>query len=115
MCSRCRPSPTPVTTEARAARPFHRSTAPLPAARLALPEPHGSHPGSPCRPVLFAPPYTADGVASLRKPVCSCGPVRCAPLQPRVRLELPNGGLRLRGDFELRLFNAGVVTNEKLG
>ncbi len=58
---------------------------------------------------------TADGLASLRTPICTCGPVRCAPLQPAVRFELPGGGLRLQGDFELRLSNAGLLADEKLG
>jgi len=58
---------------------------------------------------------TADGVASVRRPISSCGPVRCVPLQPNVRLVLPGGGLRLRGDFELQLKHLGVLAEERLG
>ena len=58
----------------------------------------------------------ADGVQSVRKHICSCGPIRCAPLQPHVRFEMPGGGLRLRGDIEVRLMaTGGVLADERLG
>ena len=58
---------------------------------------------------------TADGIQTLRSSICTCGPVRCAPFQPAVRFELPGDGLLLRGDFELRLSNNGLLTEERLG
>ena len=58
---------------------------------------------------------TADGIQTLRSPICTCGPVRCAPFQPAVRFELPGDGLLLRGDFELRLSNNGLLMEERLG
>ena len=49
---------------------------------------------------------TPDGVRSVRSHVCTIGPRRCAPSQPVVRFELPNGGLRARGDLQLSLVSA---------
>ena len=56
---------------------------------------------------------TAEGVRSTRTHVCSVGPLRCAPSQPSIRFELPNGGLRARGDLQLSLLSAaGLVRDD---
>lgn len=60
---------------------------------------------------------TADGVRSVRSHVSTVGPTKCAPLQPRVRFELPSGGLRARGDLQLSLLSAAglVASDDELG
>ena len=65
----------------------------------------------------LSPHQTTDGVASHRVPICVLGPLKCAPAAPGVRFEVPNGGLRVRGDVLLSLRSAaGMVTSaEELG
>ena len=56
---------------------------------------------------------TAEGVRSTRTHICSVGPLRCGPSQPAIRFELPNGGLRARGDLQLSLLSAaGLVRDD---
>lgn len=55
----------------------------------------------------------AEGVRSVRTHVATVGPLRCGALQPRVRFELPNGGLRVRGDLQLSLLSAaGLIADD---
>ena len=63
------------------------------------------------------PVDAADGVRSVRAHVSSLGPVRAAPSQPLVRFDLPDGGLRLRGDVQLSLASSGglVAPDDELG
>ena len=59
-----------------------------------------------------------DGVRSQKTPVCSIGPTRCAPNEANIAFELPNGGLRCRGDLQLSLFSAAgiiVPADDELG
>ena len=60
---------------------------------------------------------TADGVASVRSPVCSVGPHRCAPSQPHVAFDMPTGELRVRGDLQLSLISAGglLAADDEIG
>ena len=53
-----------------------------------------------------------EGVRSTCTHICTLGPRRCNPSEPLIRFELPNGGLRAKGDLQLSLSATSLLAED---